>query len=229
MRTGWDYFTGRNVQHVVEALNLGPDGWRIPSTWKAADVAEAYSNAIRLIQAWEKSGRNTRLMKFPKEKGCPASFAEIAKDCRVLISVNDSPRIYLDEVFAPQRPWTPWDLAVNLFLKLVRDPECEKFGGPCQRSGCGKYFVRAGAKPKKYCSTDCASAASAKRSTKQKRAQEHREKIERTKKLIDRLKPKQRETWKQYVHEADPEISIKFLTRAINNGEIQPPERKEHA
>jgi hypothetical protein len=135
----------------------------------------------------------------------------------------------------PKRPWDPDYCARYFFVRFTMNPDFEKLGGPCPRlkkSGvpCGRFFIRAGFREKRYCSRECASSADARTSTVRKRAEEHRVKLEAAKRGIaefNRLPSSRRArtTWKDYVARSDRAagISKKFLTRAVNRGELQPP------
>jgi hypothetical protein len=126
-----------------------------------------------------------------------------------------------------------WDLACQEFVRLITNQECDRLGGPCPR--CGKYFVRKTAKPSIYCSPRCASQATAIKATIKARQEQHanklaaaREGIEAWERLARRGRVKQ--PWKEWVSKYKPgaEITPKFLSRAVNRGELQgPSERKE--
>jgi hypothetical protein len=178
---------------------------------------------VQLIQNWRKSGRrksgpNVSKMKWPS--GCP-TLLEMGLNQRALISATNGPTVQLMVYYqpTPPRPWTEWDLACQQFLRLLMNPECERFGGPCLR--CGKYFFRAGVKPKKFCSRECSSRHCAERAIKNKRAEEHEDKIERARQAIAEWERKAklckpRTTCWEFVCTMWPDITPRFLTRATH-------------
>jgi endogenous inhibitor of DNA gyrase (YacG/DUF329 family) len=123
------------------------------------------------------------------------------------------------------KPWTDWDFAAKEFIRLITSADWDKFRGPCPR--CGKYFVRATSKEKRYCSRECASISAAMEATRNKRYREHEDKLKRAQDALRRFKPgRSRRGWKEWVSANEPDISKKWLTRAVTNRELQlPPDR----
>ncbi len=121
--------------------------------------------------------------------------------------------------------------AVILFYLLTLGP-WEKLGGPCPR--CGKYFIKKRANHKIYCGRRCGSLASAKVSTRKKLNEDIAGKVLRARTEIqewDVLKRHPAIDWKQWVHKREPDISPKWLTRAVNNYEkykLGPPKKEGH-
>jgi|ERR1039458_2892174 hypothetical protein len=211
----------RALQDIILVLNPGPcEGFS----------ADAHANLVRLIRDWQDSGPNLLQMKFPP--GCPNLF-EMQKSLRALISPTGGSRAYYTIAYVPtpKRPWTAWDFACQQFIRLITNPECERFGGPCPR--CNKYFIRAGAKQKLYCSRECGSAAAALESTRQTRDREHADKLARAAQSVlewkrDWKKGRTKKGWKEYVCMQYPNITPKFLTRAVNNDELSEPAKERN-
>ena len=217
---------GSGLQAVVEILNSHPTDPR---------VEDDRAKLLELVQAWQKSGPNLFKMKMPP--GC-MNLLEMVKNCRVNAVPTHGPRMFCAITYSPRsltdpdrgRPWTGWDRAADQFLRLIMDPHCDRFGGPCKHPHCEKYFVRAGAKPKRYCSSECASDGSARLATNRTRDENHADKIKRAQEAIDRWNPRRSKTWQEFVTKSHPDISKKFLTRAGNNKELRPPsEGSRHA
>src|SRR6185312_209802 len=119
--------------------------------------------------------------------------------------------------------WTPWDLAAQCFFRLITNPKVDKFAGPCAR--CHKYYVKKRASQKVYCSRTCGNAATAVRRTREKWEREHTEKLLRARRAIQewrRCKPA--DPWKDWIERKYPDITKKFLTRAVNAGELSAAE-----
>lgn len=95
---------------------------------------------------------------------------------------------------------------------------------------CGKYFVRKTQKKSFYCSPRCAAVATAARRTIEMRRQRAQRKLEAARKAIvqyEKLlaKGRTKQDWKEFVAGYDPamEITPKYLTRAVNAGNLQLP------
>jgi hypothetical protein len=107
-------------------------------------------------------------------------------------------------------------------LVLSTHPECDKLAGPCPR--CGRYFLRKTVKQKVYCSRNCGSLASARASTLKRRNDEHAQKLLRASEAAAMWNPQNtRRGWKEFVSSKHPDMTPKFLTRAVNRGELHDP------
>lgn len=120
---------------------------------------------------------------------------------------------------------------VVLFAALTLNSDWEKLGGPCPR--CDQYFIRKTAKQIIYCARRCATQATAIEATIRAREEERREKLERAKKAQAEWQKRvaqgrEKKGWKEFVNTREPDITAKFLTRAVNNGELFPPAINSH-
>lgn len=123
---------------------------------------------------------------------------------------------------------TPDEEALRFFLLLVTNPLCDKLTGPCVR--CKKYFVRDSAKNTRYCSRSCATRSTALTATKKRRQEEHADKLLRASEAARQwTAARTRLNWKQWVATkcTASEITVKFLTRAVNKGELEEPVRRK--
>lgn len=114
--------------------------------------------------------------------------------------------------------------ALRWFVEFLINPDCRKLAGPCDR--CGRYYIRKSARNKRYCSRSCGTKATAIAATKRARTAEHQRKLERARKAIrEYAKARTKVDWKHWValKEREEGITPKFLTRAVNNGELQVP------
>jgi len=117
--------------------------------------------------------------------------------------------------------------AVSLFFQFITGP-FQRDVGRCKR--CRNYWWNRWHHPGKiYCSSKCSSADTATRITRERREKDHQEKlqlVEAAMKSFEQLPAaKQRRLgWKRWVkQEAGPDVSLHFITRAINRGEIKAP------
>jgi hypothetical protein len=120
---------------------------------------------------------------------------------------------------------TPEDherLALELFALLVIDARASRFGGPCDR--CGRYYIKKRKTQKRYCGRRCAHLASAVKSTRKRLDAERAEKLRRAIRAAKIWKTARTQLgWKEWVSRSELDITPKFLTRAVNNGELTPP------
>lgn len=119
--------------------------------------------------------------------------------------------------------------AVALFFQFITGP-FQKDIRRCKR--CRKfYWNRSGRKDKVYCGSRCASADTATVRTRERRNQEHQDKLRAVQRAIGKLKrlsPDRRSRlqpiWTSWVaKEAGPEVTPNFITRGINRGELKRP------
>jgi hypothetical protein len=119
---------------------------------------------------------------------------------------------------------SPRGVALTAFASLMNDPDLSLLGGPCDR--CGRYFKKKRANHKLYCDRDCAHLASATKSTNERLQRDREDKLKRAKLRIAQwqgLKRKPKVGWKKWIATAVPDLSVTFLTRAVNSGDLVPP------
>ena len=123
--------------------------------------------------------------------------------------------------------------AVTLFFQFITGP-FQREVGRCKR--CRMYFWNQwGHSNKLYCTSRCASADTAARVTSERRRKEHQDNLATVQRAIKRFEQLSAEThsrygrnWKRWVKgEAGSEVSLNFITRAINTGELRPPSARE--
>ena len=120
--------------------------------------------------------------------------------------------------------FTPRGVARTAFASLMNDPDLNLIGGPCDR--CGRYFKMKRANHKLYCDRDCAHLASATKSTNERLQRDREDKLRRAKLRIAQwqsLKRKPKGGWKKWIATVVPDLSVTFLTRAVNSGDLGPP------
>lgn len=114
--------------------------------------------------------------------------------------------------------------ARGMFMHFLMNPLRSEILGPCARSKCDRFFRRRRKADTKYCTRECAQLQAGANSADKRRQDEHEDKLRRAKKSIQRWRHiKTRLDWKASVHEQEPDITSKFLTRAVNKGLLEPP------
>jgi hypothetical protein len=118
------------------------------------------------------------------------------------------------------------DIDLLIFVELLLNPQWEKLGGPCDR--CRKYYIKKTARQKAYCSRSCGTAATARQTTLKRRAERHTDKLRRAAEAAQRWGTSASKlNWKEWVSKQQPDITPKWLTRAVNKGELQPTRKKK--
>lgn len=212
------------LERFVDALN----GWLRPEEvlGPEAEIAdekrrrEAPAHLRELVDFWQISGsksvRPNSTHEFWREIN--EYFQKMPKQ---LIPVpNGGATIWWNS-----RPdMDPRGEALRWFVEFLINPDCRKLAGACDR--CGKYYIRKSARNKSYCSRVCGSKATATAATKRARKAEHEKKLERARKAIrEYAKARTKMDWKRWVALKERQVGItpKFLTRALNKGELEVP------
>lgn len=127
---------------------------------------------------------------------------------------------------------TPADLirdeARLVFLEFLTLDEHirQRLAGPCAWKNCQQYFWLKGTRRTSYCSRRCCQLAAATRYTRARLDDEHRDKIRRAREAMGKWRTDRSPTdWKTYVHRREPDITAKFLTRAVTNKELKEPKK----
>jgi hypothetical protein len=173
----------------------------------------------RLVTAWQKSGPNLAEM-----LGVDRALEARVKHGRTLLVPTRTGKGHLLWLPSPAGfDASSWkDQALAHFMDLIVNPQWHKLGGPCAR--CGKYYVKKTARQKAYCSRRCGSMNTAMASTKRKREEERSDKMRRAQAAADKWAPTgTRQPWKRWVS-MQTEITVKWLTRAVNRGDLRSPE-----
>jgi hypothetical protein len=126
------------------------------------------------------------------------------------------------------------DRARALFLALLLDRDREWLSNrPCDR--CDRYYIKNRLGQKKYCSKECARDAknnTAKTLTVKQRKRRHKKQLLVVARLARKWSTSRtKRDWKHWVSEyAEARragITPKFLTRAVNKGEVAEPKKGE--
>jgi hypothetical protein len=187
---------------------------QITKTWTALR-----SNWNDRVEKWRRSGRDPRRIPTPDMM---MRLGQVEKAFHFRIVPTPSGRAYL--VASPTGE-NFRDVALVYFGRLILNPECEKLSGPCLK--CGKYYIKKTIRHSVFCSRGCSGGAV---QTK-RRARLHAKKLSEVEKAIAnyRTRPVRyaKLGCKEWILQAMPNITSKFLTRAIHRDELAPlPETK---
>lgn len=192
----------------------------------------------RLVAAWDASGRDVRKMLehlpelkpyvYPERGHGPWSAVSVPVGSGLQFIL--SPPEILNS-FDPKR--TAADLIIDherrFFLAaFLKNPLREKLAGPCGWKNCNdkcpRYFIPVTKRRPKYCCRRCCQLDTSTAFTKNRLREEHKDKLDRARAAIQLwIKQRRNEPWKTYVHKREPDITSKFLTRAVTNAELQEP------
>jgi hypothetical protein len=220
------------IEAVVDALNgkelrslLVSEG---PGSRKHGDydqkLRETPPILRKIVHAWWNSGPNLQKFRLtnPTVSADADSFlSRIHVELYWGISGNaDFLHTVLDEPGS-----TPYEEAIRFFLLLITNPYANKLAGPCAR--CGNYYLKKRASQKVYCSRRCGNATTATVRTREQRIQNHADKLLRSRAAIQKwTRTRTKLDWKQWVSRREPDITPKFLTRAVNKDELRAPVRQ---
>jgi hypothetical protein len=186
----------------------------------------------RLVKPWQASGPNlTKMMHADVElwrdvqESWKTSWVPTNSGGAHLLLLPDLPKNKMEKGQQGAYGPTPEGKALVLFYALTLHPEWNRLGGPCER--CTRYYVMKMARNKKYCARRCGSLATAIISTRKRLDKLHADKLRRAEAAAGIwLTIRTRLNWKQWVSRKEPDITPKWLTRAVNKGELQSPEPK---
>jgi hypothetical protein len=189
----------------------------------SVEPLELCAELRRLVDVWLKSGPN--LAKMLKED--PVLEAR-ATHGRTLLVPTEAGRGYLLWLPAPHRfnPIRWKHQALAHFMNLIVNPQWDMLGGPCQR--CQKYYAKKTVRQKTCCSRRCGSASTAAATTRKRREAERVQKLRLAQEAADKwITFATARLWKVWVSD-QTKITIKWLTRACNKGELRVPIRHHY-
>jgi len=171
-----------------------------------------------LVDSWQKSGPNlAKMLKNDK-----ALAARVGHGETTLVPTNTG-KGHLVWLPSPRdRDLSSWrDQALTLFMILIVNPQWHRLGGPCPR--CDKYYVKKTSRQKTYCSRRCGATLTAIAATRKKRQEKRLEELSRTQAAANQWATVQtRQPWKEWVS-TRTNITVKWLTRAVNKGDLRAP------
>ena len=206
-----------SLQEIADALNAGthPKLLELINAWKDSgpNLQKMWASDPTLQRTWQAAIRVTY---------CPSESGRA--DLRLELQPVDDYGAMLKRYYHRRDPEEAQKLMraeledYRLFVSLTLQPRWEDLAGPCDR--CHKYFVKKRTTQKVYCSRRCGNAATARIRTTEQRRQEHKKRLERARKAGKLWKPKVGIDWKLFVS-GKTGLSSKWLTRAINRGELR--------
>jgi len=202
------------LESVAAALNLG----------ERADPrldAPAHASLLRTVRAW-KAAEDLFSMKLSRNRAATSrQFRHYWETMKPLyVPIGRRLRFSLVPAGGKSR-----DIVAEYFTRLILCSQCEKLGGPCRN--CGEWFVKKTMRENRmFCSQKCAGTATKAAERERKR----NKKLERARQAIKDYPTRaacwRDLDWKQYAVQAKYGVSMKFLTVAVNQGELKPPKAK---
>ncbi len=130
--------------------------------------------------------------------------------------------------FGPNRGMTKEELVLMeprmMFMHFLMNPLREKILGPCAWKNCRKYFIQKRAKRTEYCSRTCCQLSSATSFRIKQLKDEKEDKLKRAAAAARKWRTdRTRDDWKAYVCRCEPDITPKFLTRAVTDQKLVAP------
>ena len=200
-----------------------------PPDWAAMDHACEMLNSDlypdirdelrKLVLRWQQSGPNlTALLNSDQTLA-----KEVLQALQLRYIPGDHGRACIQVAYSDS-PKTSFQWAATIFAGLTLNPRCEQLGGPCSYGPCGKYFIREGKRRTLCCSRRCCQLASGTRYTKHRLEAERQDKLARATVALKRWRTlRTKDDWKTSVCKQEPDITVKFLTRAVTKGDLVPP------
>ncbi len=199
-----------NLRETVAMLNdasVPRDDWR-GKNWSHDDAVRLR----RMVRAWTAAGRDLSKARFErKDRQCLEKFTQ-----RIRTTTEPNGRLLVIDFYGR-------DIAAMYFARLIRNSRQALLREPCRT--CDSWYVSKTNRETDFCSRACAGSAA----QAAKRKREHDRKIKKARAAIENYPGRPMRfaemDWKQFVSKATG-ISKKFLTAAVRNGEVLPPEVK---
>ena len=201
----WSLLVGPSIDQlmfIVQVLNSDADGTELR----------------KLVEAWQNSGPDLRTM-LRTNKVLAASIKRSI--CYLEPYGKGGKLVWMPRTAGKGELGGKW-AAISMFVTLVVHPQLDKFAGPCSR--CSKFYLKNSARQKVYCSRSCGARQNALQANRKRRAKQHHDKLVRAQIALETWRPSAAlRDWKTFVA-AKTGLTSRFLTRAVNNGQLIPPE-----
>ena len=191
--------------------------------WRTRDDTERRGELRRLIGLWLDSDRNLNLL-FKKQqelqRACAAGKTFLVPNRAGKAQLAWSPDLGGLHLSSQKRE------AWRLFAQFLINPLSDKLRGPCPR--CDDYYLQNRVNNKTYCKRQCGSGKTALASTQARREKEKNTKLAAAKGAVIEWENDPNGNWKELVAKRvsrcsrDP-VTVKWVTRAVNNEELTPP------
>jgi hypothetical protein len=214
-----EHLAKEQMEDVVRALNrtriktsASKRGVRLPLT-------EAQEKMRELVGKWRASGPNLKTLFRQNPR-----LSELSALGAVTLWPSDTGRGYLEWTPAtPDDESSSENEALGEFFKLIANPNWKMLAGPCKR--CDDYFLKRTSRKRNYCSRGCSGFTTAISAMKKKRMAERKALIARVQAAIAKYeKAKTYWDWKRWVA-AEAECSVRWLSRAVNKGDLREPKK----
>jgi hypothetical protein len=174
-----------------------------------------------LVQKWRSSGPSTEI--FKREN---PDLWERIENVTLSIEPTKSGRARIIPFGIPRENQGLSDresLVLGMLLWLILNPECDRLGGPCAR--CQRFYIKKTRRQTVYCSKRCGPLKTSVDRNRKIRRDKHEAKLNKANELIARWKKSgSTREWKRWVSSnSKSTITLKWLTRALNRGEISEP------
>lgn len=228
------YDAEREMQSVVRYLNC-PDDELDDFDQLVGHKLVSPAELSRLVSAWNSAGRNLARMLQIHSELHPYMFPNPLQG---FVRVDGSGLVMIISPRSPigdYRGVSPDDQAIDqarlVFMELLLNPQRERLSEkPCAR--CGRYYLKKTARQKVYCSRACSRDGTAAYATKKRLAAERQLKLQvAAEEVRNWAAARTKEDWKHWVCQTAAgrrvELTPKFLTRAVNKGELTEPMKGE--
>jgi len=203
-----------NRTTTIEPVVKNKSRWE----WKEIDTTEVHQELRRLVSLWIESGPHLGLF-FKRNP----DLQEFCMHGRTILMPTREGLAQLGWLphSSHHRIKTQEDRALALFTELLVNPGANQLGGPCAR--CNSFYVKNTKRQKVYCSRDCGSVQTAMSATQRSRRLAYNKKLAKAERRIERwMNGRRGRPWKVSVADG-VEITIKWLTRAVNAGKLAEP------
>jgi hypothetical protein len=185
----------------------------------------------RLFEAWRSSGPDVKKLLRDNPELREYVYGEHGVPMWRAVPHLQGTGILIEiQPLSPNREMTREELnrdhTRRLFMHFLMNHLRDQIIGPCARKKCDQYFRRRRKADTKYCSRACAQLQAGSDSADRRRDQERENKMARAQKSMERwawARTKTRLDWKAFVQQQEPDITPKFLTRAVTQGHLKPP------
>lgn len=222
----------RVLQQTVDVLNHGTKAnprMTAANHQRLLRAVGAWKESVRAwkesAKAWNDASRDPSKIPGPPRMLVPLEDRMTLGDVKGVFEWHLSPPNGSGRAYVSLSPTGEnfRDVAAFYFGRLIMSSGCEKLGGPCLK--CGLYYIKQSLRNSVFCSRKCAGGAVQSRIRKK----EHIEKLSRAMRAIKNYRTRPSRFvdlgWKDWVAQAESDITPKFLSRAVTQGELRPPSK----
>jgi hypothetical protein len=224
LKTAGQEISKRDLQDICNAINEG-------TKWNQRLDSSAHQRLLHMVKAWidlrrnwndqveewkrkwKRARRENPTIPTPPTPNRMMRLDEVTKAFRFHIAPSPDGQAHI--------AWYPiGDQALSYFGRLILNPQCGKLSGPCLK--CEKYYLKKTSAKSVFCSRKCSGGAVQTR----RRTRLHEKRLSDIRLAIRNYQTRPRRHAKlnctEYILQAVPGITRKFLTRAVHRGELAP-------